>query len=237
MSFLAGVSCSSASACLAVGFAYGPRPLGERWNGKRWSVEQIPGPVSAGLAGVSCVSETACTAVGVIAGDFPDTLAEGWNGSSWAIEQPFAGGSKQGDLTAVSCGSRSACTAVGSKQVGGGRPVVERWNGKAWVSQRTPTSTAGLASVSCPSATLCTAVGDYNELSWPDEGTFTGDGLLAERWNGTSWWVQQTPSPAGATNIGLAAVSCPTLTACTTVGSYKPTGNRQRVLVERWTHA
>jgi hypothetical protein len=59
--------------------------------------------------------------------------------------------------------------------------------------------------------------------------------LLAEQWTGRSWRIQQTPRPAGATNIGLTAVSYPSLTACIAVESYKPRSLRQRTLAERWT--
>jgi hypothetical protein len=43
---------------------------------------------------------------------------------------------------------------------------------------------------------------------------------LAERWNGSGWEIQPTPNPAGATDLNLAGVSCPTRRACTAVGTY-----------------
>jgi hypothetical protein len=68
---LNGVSCTSATACTAVGSyanSAGEKTLVESWNGTSWSV--VPSP-NAGLpdalnvlAGVSCVSVTACTAAG-----------------------------------------------------------------------------------------------------------------------------------------------------------------------------
>jgi hypothetical protein len=67
---LAGVSCTSATACVSVGrtvqgFQFGEGPLAERWNGKSWSIQSTVGaPLSTELLGVSCVSATACTAVG-----------------------------------------------------------------------------------------------------------------------------------------------------------------------------
>src|SRR3984957_21042906 len=70
-SALDAVSCSSASACTAVG-SYTSNlgdqvTLAERWNGSAWSVQSTPGPSGATrsiLAGVSCGSATSCVAVG-----------------------------------------------------------------------------------------------------------------------------------------------------------------------------
>jgi hypothetical protein len=54
---------------------------------------------------------------------------------------------------------------------------------------------------------------------------------LAERWNGTTWTVQPTPSLA---NSSLRSVSCSSDTACTAVGYYKDAGAVTRTLAERW---
>ena len=56
-----------------------------------------------------------------------------------------------------------------------------------------------LEAVSCPGATACTAVGEHPQQT-----------SLAERWGGTKWALQRTPSSGP-----LDAVSCPTATACT----------------------
>jgi hypothetical protein len=59
---LAGVSCTSASACTAVG-SYGlDRTLGEAWNGKRWSIETTPNGTAALVSQLTAVS---CTRHGV----------------------------------------------------------------------------------------------------------------------------------------------------------------------------
>ena len=83
---LSGVSCSSASACTAVGqsqtngqvFA---STLAEVWNGTTWSLRSTPNPPAAGqniLNAVSCGASQACTAVGRTAdiGGFSATLIE-----------------------------------------------------------------------------------------------------------------------------------------------------------------
>jgi hypothetical protein len=70
-SVLWGVSCSSSSACAAVGDDSGAgnasRIFAERWNGAIWATESMPSPTGAyvtSLDGVSCFESTACTAVG-----------------------------------------------------------------------------------------------------------------------------------------------------------------------------
>jgi hypothetical protein len=87
-----GVSCVSADACTAVG-AHTNRAgtfvtLAERWNGRRWTIQAIPGAQDSGLNGVSCASAHACVAVGSghdRAGT-EVTLAERWNGRRWTIQ-------------------------------------------------------------------------------------------------------------------------------------------------------
>jgi hypothetical protein len=64
-------------------------------------------------------------------------------------------------------------------------------------------------------------------------GTYT----LAERWDGTSWTVQSTPSPSpigsrpNATGA-LSGVSCVSETSCTAVGSYADSTGREVTLAE-----
>src|SRR6202035_4611038 len=68
---LAGVSCTSATACTAVGTTTNAAGLtaglAEQWNGLSWRnvpTPQIPNSPYAVLSAVSCSSATACTAVG-----------------------------------------------------------------------------------------------------------------------------------------------------------------------------
>jgi hypothetical protein len=192
-SALGSVSCTSSTACMAVGapaIATGfLGTLAERWNGKRWEIQPTLNPTGSPasyLFGVSCTSRTTCTAVGTYddsAASVVPPLAERWNGTSWVIQPtPFSNADGQGSLSGVSCTSATACTAVGylpNLDI----PLVERWDGTRWVIQPTPDSGL-LAAVSCTSTTACTAVGNY----------FTPAlATLAERWNGTNWEIQPTP--------------------------------------------
>jgi len=232
---LAGVSCGSPSACLAVGDYYDGRGngvLAEMWNGTSWAIESVPlpsGGLGGALLGVSCTSATACTAVG----DYADSsntnvaLAEVWNGTDFASETvPTPVDATTSALAAVSCSAlpSRACEAVGFNYVEGGvvaMTLAERWNGTSWSAQNTPApndSSGGSypSGVSCSAPKACTSV---------DEA-FNGSGDLGygwvQAWNGTTWSNRKTPNPKGATASTLSGVSCSTAPSrtCTAVGYY-----------------
>jgi hypothetical protein len=188
---LQAVSCTSATACTAVGTytnASGTDvTLAERWNGTTWVIQPTPnhaGATGSYLQGVSCTSATACTATG---GYFNSagtllTLAERWNGSTWTIQStPNRTGATENYLYAVSCTSATACTATGSDQNSSNITVtlVEQWNGTAWVIKPSPNpvgaAVSALYSVSCSAAAVCTATGE----SRTSTGVFK---TLAERY-------------------------------------------------------
>jgi hypothetical protein len=240
---LTGLSCVSATACVAVG-NYRTKAglnstvdtLAETWNGTSWAIQPTPNPAGdqvSGLSGVSCTSATACTAVG-FAGDFggPDsllTLAESWNGTAWSIQPtPNPASPNHATLAGVSCTSPSACIAVGTAD--GFEPLAEAWNGTSW-SLRKPPAPAGatggaLSGVSCVPGNACIAVGNYQKGS--------AHAVLAERWNGTAWSLQQAAVPAGAARSYLNGVSCQSAGACTSVGSYQSGKLTHKPLAETW---
>jgi hypothetical protein len=280
-SSLAGVSCTSATACTAVGSynigADTEVTLAEAWNGTKWSVEPTANPTGSkgsSLAGVSCTSATACTAVGGY--DNGDgtyaTLAEAWNGKSWVVEPTPNPRSSKGthilvlslsavggydnsaandltlaeswngkkwkieptpnvsgaSLSAVSCTSVAACTAVGGFGPNGfAGPRMELWNGRTWAIAYGDTDATGtppfggveFLGVSCTSTTECIVVGSRSPF-----------GMLAEVWNGKSL----TFEPSAADGVSLLGVSCTSATTCTAVGSYDITANTQSTLAEAW---
>jgi hypothetical protein len=230
---LSAVSCASAKACMAVGRYTNSSgqtvPLAERWNGTSWALQSPSAPIGASLFGVSCTSANACTAVGY---GQPSGVAERWNGTTWVLQStPGLGDMAAGGFDSVSCPSLTACTATGSVDLGGGVPVqlAERWNSRIWGVQATPNPGAfvDLAGVSCPSRTDCSAVGfDFNFNTSTQES-------FAMQWNGTSWTLQATPSPPGASDTLLFGVSCTSANACTAVGTYTSDG-RSRTLAQRW---
>jgi hypothetical protein len=234
---LNGVSCTSASACTAVGSS-GAGPLAERWNGTRWSIQATPNPPRGNgfLSGVSCTSATACIATGASNPFTPSakTLAERWNGTRWTIQgtpNPPQGG---GELNGVACTSASACTAAGNSNTGN---LAERWNGHTWSIQPTPNPAGAqftfLNTVACTSASACIAAGAYINSS----GVFQA---LAERWDGSNWAIQPTPSLPGGAMSSLIGVACTSATGCLAVGFSTP--NHPNVvnhpspatLAERW---
>ena len=138
---LAGVSCPSANACIAVGFSGNSvRPwvtLAERWNGRKWVLLPTPNPSGSDgseLAGVSCLSVTACTTAGDYynKSDTDLTLAEGLTGTKWALQptpnpSPASAGGANA-LLGVSCSSAAACTAVGVYLYRGEPTLAERYS-------------------------------------------------------------------------------------------------------------
>jgi hypothetical protein len=177
-SYLYGVSCTSSTACTAVGIFVNSAktaflPLAERWNGTAWSVQEPPIPTGSTdtfLEGVSCTSSTACIATGYFYNSSNEAvpLAESWNGTAWSVQEPpIPTGAKTGLLVGVSCTSSTACVAVGRSENSSeiSVPLAESWNGTAWSVQEPsiPTgATFGLLwGVSCTSSTTCIATGNF----------------------------------------------------------------------------
>ncbi len=223
------VACTSAKACLAVGFFYpdsgsNTGPLIERWSHGRWSLLAVRTAQAGQLGGVSCPARRSCTAVGNLStASTSYTWALHGNGSSFASQStPNETAPASVELNAVSCASSTACTAVGdyTDVMGFRRTLAEVWNGVGWSIQATPSPSNGvdsqLNSVSCPTATACIAVG------------FISSGQqLAEYWDGVGWTIQRTPDGSAVSTLN--SISCSSPTACMAIGS-GPNGP----LAERW---
>ena len=125
ISSLAGVHCTSAASCFAVGVSYASTAtsaaqstLIERWDGATWSIAPSPNQPFANdssLAGVSCVNATSCFAVGNYdTNTLTNTLVEHWDGAAWTImpsPNPSTAGSascRGSRASAAACASRSA---------------------------------------------------------------------------------------------------------------------------------
>lgn len=167
---LYGVSCTSATSCIAVGSyedkAQSVSALSEAWNGTNWSIQTIPAPKgSAGTAlyGVSCTAPSACTAVGDGPGGY--ALVEAYH-RSWRVQKSPSPSPGIDYLAGVSCPSPSVCLAAGDAQESAtsASPFAEQRSGPArWSVEQTPTPPGAqetlLESISCSSDTACTAVG------------------------------------------------------------------------------
>ena len=218
---LNSVSCVTKDDCEAVGsydsINSGTLALAEEWNGSTWSIQTTPTSVAAPtLASVSCIASDNCEAVGSYYGgsgdDTQETLAELWNGSAWTV-QTTAG---TGGLDGISCTASDDCEAVGSPSDGGsGVTLAENWNGTTWTLQTTPVPSKStgdtLNGVSCTTSDECVAVGIYESRS---DDYLT----LAEGWNGTTWTLQTTGNPSGASDSLLRGVSCSAPDDCEAVG-------------------
>jgi hypothetical protein len=218
---LYGISCASASQCVAVGHSYSGTAaahdgtLAESWNGVHWSIVASPSPsTTSSLDAISCAATGPCLAVGLFfnsSGAY-QTLAEFWNGTSLSIVNQDAA------LAGVTCVDDSHCIAVGSylDRHSVSKTLVEAWDGDAWrtVPSPDPLRTKGsyLAAISCVTADRCVAVGYDYRLD-------NSRASLIESWNGDQWSIMPSPNPAGAAYSVLYGISCTSASACLAVGS------------------
>lgn len=181
---LAGLSCASATSCMAAGFhgvalGQGVRPLVMRWDGSTWSTVDTPDPSNAAGANfsrVSCSAPDACTAVGQYFDANANQgrmLVQRWDGNTWADQPvPNPAGIDDARLRAVWCPAATACTAVGFTVTDQRlRAFSQRWNGTGWTYHSVPepagATGSSLEGVSCPSANACVAVGSSTVASQP----------------------------------------------------------------------
>ena len=166
---LNGISCASATSCVAVGkypIDYGEfniaitKALIEVWNGEEWQAISPPSEAPATLASVSCPVAGSCVALG---GTKALRLSEGeWSTQSTQISS----------LSSVSCAKANSCIAAGDG-------VAAQWNGKAWSTLPSPEEQ--IWDLSCPSHTWCLAAGREGVKNW--------DAILGE------WVSQQLARP------------------------------------------
>jgi hypothetical protein len=172
----AGVSCTSSSFCMAVGFSStngAAESFTQEWNGSSWvTVPTVAASSLDTFNAVSCTSSSFCIAVGTSSnGTNSENLAEEWNGSSWSLMTP-ADPYPYNYFYGVSCTSSSFCMIVGSEEAGANTPrqtFAEDWNDSSWTTMAT-TNVNGddaLDGVSCPSSNFCMAVGYSDGSGYP----------------------------------------------------------------------
>jgi len=220
---LSDISCPDVSTCFAIGDkGSAPTTFVERWNGSTWAV--APAPSGSAAVAISCSSAAACLAVRNF--DQPSS----WNGTAWTnIAAPDVPGDTDDALIDVSCLSATFCMGVGTSiefNAGHDSALEALWNGSSWSVTTGPTSPnfafGRLGSVACRSTTDCVAVG----LSMNDyiDADFRPSRTLVEQWNGSTWSIVPSASPAiaGFPNSpvydSLADVSCAS-SACLAVGT------------------
>jgi hypothetical protein len=124
---LAGVSCTSTSACTAVGHnhEHTKEALIARWNGTSWTLQSSPSPtgkpaeIEAGwaLTQVSCATATVCVTTGwykATSSEARQLLGEVWNGTAWSLMPPVPrAGAATNEITGLSCPTEQKCFATG----------------------------------------------------------------------------------------------------------------------------
>jgi hypothetical protein len=237
--YIYGIGCADAASCFAVGDAWHGAlsyyPLSEYWDGSKWSIVAAPEPAGsegAVLGGVACPAPGGCLAVGVNSTSTGFRhLTEQWNGTAWKVVSPSA--EILGYLDGLTCLSPDNCDAFGFTGSSRDEAIIEHWNGKTWSQVATPrpahASDSFLYNGWCTSPASCWTVGMYIVGA---DNHYT----LAEHWNGSSWSIVASPTPADTTYAVLNGVACSSPTECLAVG-YSQISNRESVLAERWNGA
>ncbi len=239
---LNGVTCTSATQCIGVGYDDGgvgqPQALIETWDGTTWTVTPSPstGSEPSILNGVACgVNSDYCVAVGLEdSGGVTQTLIESGIGGTWSVT-PNAGAAGSA-LNGVSC-ARDApfCVAVGwTLEQGTPRALIETsMDEGAWdLASSANVGNAGnvLNGVSCVSNTTCVAVGF--------DGAPGATQSLIETLSGTTWIALASSEKGRGHNVFdgigdniLNAVSCTTANYCVAVGYYYNASHVPQTLV------
>jgi hypothetical protein len=243
---LASVSCSSATACTAVG-SYIDN-LGNRQgllvtlHDARWTAVRSPLPANATVPGaelsaVECLGSDGCVAVGTYSAGSAGLIVAS-SGSAWtAAAAPLPAGAAAAPAASfrdIAC-SGATCVAVGSYTDAAGDRQAMLVSLRAKITAITaplPTGYAPaqgspgaeLTSVACPTAADCVAVGVYTDTSGEAR-------LLLVTGTGSAWKATRAPVPGNARTVGsqaqgvlappaLTSVTCADAAVCVAVGSY-----------------
>ncbi len=147
----------------------------------------------------------------------------------WSVV-PSPNGSSSSGLSGVATVSANDVWAVGGS---GSQTLIENWNGTSWsvVTSPNPGSQYNhLNGVTAVSASDVWAVGYYANSNSSVTQT------LVEHWNGTSWSVVTSPSPASSNNelFSVSAVSASDVWAVGFISTTTATGPIDQTLVEHW---
>jgi hypothetical protein len=244
---LTGVSCTSPTFCMAVGYVPGTGPsagdafadTAYTWNGVTWapaaSLDSLTAGVSSPwLQGVSCASSTDCLAYG--SGSGPPTSSGigpiltsvyAWNGSTWSITGfPL----EEDGVAALDCVTVNFCVALADPDqdvANGGAVTGALWNGSSWgmtdIPGLTVPGTTPLA-LSCPTTRFCMMVTNENGPIMDSALQPTQDDVSYD-WNGSQWSKVTWPDQTVSVNI----VSCSSPNSCLATASPpgSPTGATQ----------
>jgi hypothetical protein len=208
---LFGMSCPSASLCVAVGanntIASSVDPTGgtSQWSVVHPGVGSEPTAVNyRQIRGVSCPSAQLCVAVAFEGLVYTSTNPTG-AGSSWEVTDLSAEGPNV-HLYGVSCPTSDFCTASAA-----GAKVLTTTNPTGGAASWNETQLPGpleLRGVSCASAALCVAVGDDGDNLRPELGD-QGVILSSTDALGGNWTRAEAPIKGNAYGV-----SCPAPSLC-----------------------
>ena len=193
-----GVSCASATSCMAVGYlgnseAFAGTESGGNWS---WSDQAIAGAQGGAVHSVSCISTTSCVAVG----SNVSSGTESGGTWSWSTQSVDTTETTSGAFfNSVSCPTSSACVAVGSDSrneavYSEGSDTGQTWSWSASAEVVPDSSGSGLLEgVSCPSVASCVAVGFDNAS--PNEAIYD------------AWSMGAVVAPSAPTNVTATAAN------------------------------
>ena len=260
---LVGVSCASATSCVAVGSSFDGSNFDhgviETLTGSTWTATTPPVPNNAGntgdghqntlLAQVACPSATMCQAVGF----YLDTtgnqfgLINTWNGSTWsATEAPQPSGGSFASLGAVSCPTPSFCAADGAYDDSSAKTwgLIDTYANGTWTgaqaqlpSNSLPTSSSNfysaLTEVSCPTPGFCITIGTYRIPT--NANTAFTDTLSAGSWTTLQSSLPMNATPDGGIYSTGRTVGCDSPVACVIGGNFNDAANHSQGFLDTWT--
>jgi hypothetical protein len=211
---LTGISCLSATSCVAVGqLAYTRNAFAETLSGRRWRGAVLRVHENQPfMRGISCTAVTSCVAVGFAGRTQP--IAALLTGTRWTVRnlpEPYGDGDTE--LGSVWCQSTAACMATGDSYVPVNRvvPIADELTARKWAATNLPVSgspdvTDLFQGLSCASITSCVAVGA------------TDGSPFVESLVGSTWSPSVLSPSSGDDGAVLNSVSCVSLTFCVAVG-------------------
>jgi hypothetical protein len=205
-----------------------------RWDGTVWT--QVPSP-NAGtsdnyLYGIVAVSQTDVWAVGNYIGPTGTTqaLIERWNGTTWSIVSSPELDTVNFNPRGVDSKGSAPIVLAGSVDNGvASRTLIERWNGARWKRVQSP-NLSGMNNYLID-VSFGTGINAWT-VGWAEQPSSDHSVTLIERFVGGSWAVEDSADVPGASNRLSGTTVGPTGEVWA-VGSYAPTGQPSRSLIER----
>jgi photosystem II stability/assembly factor-like uncharacterized protein len=236
---LSGVSCPTASDCMAVGQSPDGGAgvaLVSSSAGRRWRSVSLPkGQLGLGL--VTCTSRRACTAEGSkqaisgapTSGERLSIITTVDGGSTWRQSSPpkwnytvlgFP------NFKGMACPTSTRCLMVGDETPGDGTPSgkisTSGDRGRTWTAATLPPGTTALNAISCATPADCVVVG--GGIGPRGETLLV---LLTTTDGGHTWITRSVPSPV----LGFSSVSCATADACMAAGFGLPNPSEEQSVV------